>query len=282
MGRHELYLSVVLGAFCAGAAAGAPFTVPINTAQSNVSVQLCISGSCGSDTSPASGYMTIDVDDVDTLGTITAYDFRIALTEPLNIVVSFGILGRLTVNMNNFAVFGATPGVAVGPVPISGGSFSIPGIPSLQSGTYDYLATGIVCTLLQGQSPPIPCSGNADLSQQPQGTTTLAGTISSPSRVVTIVSTLNESGPIDPTNPGLGTLTITGTIRGSLLVPVPPCPGDVNGDGAVNTADLAVLLGNFGQSVPPNTGGDLTGNGVVNTADLAQLLGVFGTICADH
>lgn len=64
------------------------------------------------------------------------------------------------------------------------------------------------------------------------------------------------------------------------LVTTPPsCPGDVNGDSAVNTADLTVLLGNFGTSVTPNTGGDLDGNGFVNTADLTALLGAFGTIC---
>lgn len=56
----------------------------------------------------------------------------------------------------------------------------------------------------------------------------------------------------------------------------PPCPGDVTGDGAVNTADLTALLGHFGASVPAGTGGDLNADGFVNTADLTILLGSFG------
>ena len=57
------------------------------------------------------------------------------------------------------------------------------------------------------------------------------------------------------------------------------CVGDLNGDNAVNTADLTILLGGFGTSVTPGSGGDVNGDGVVNTADLTQLLGRFGTTC---
>lgn len=59
----------------------------------------------------------------------------------------------------------------------------------------------------------------------------------------------------------------------------PPCPGDINADGRVNTADLTQLLGNFGHAVTPNTGGDINGDGFVNTADLTALLGNFGRVC---
>ena len=51
-----------------------------------------------------------------------------------------------------------------------------------------------------------------------------------------------------------------------------PCPSDLNADGAVNAADLATMLGNWG-----NAGtGDLNGDGTVNAADLAALLGAWG------
>ncbi|MDY7108301.1 MAG: hypothetical protein SYC29_06655 [Planctomycetota bacterium] len=50
------------------------------------------------------------------------------------------------------------------------------------------------------------------------------------------------------------------------------CVGDLDGDQLVNTADLLILLGNWGTSGP----GDLDGNGVVNTADLLTLLGNWG------
>ncbi len=64
----------------------------------------------------------------------------------------------------------------------------------------------------------------------------------------------------------------------------PPCActrssGDANGDCQINGADLSVLLGQFGQSVPPNTGADFNGDGAVNGADLSVLLGQFGEPC---
>jgi uncharacterized delta-60 repeat protein len=63
-------------------------------------------------------------------------------------------------------------------------------------------------------------------------------------------------------------------------VPPPvPCPEDLTGDGAVNTADLVEFLGRFGQTVTPGSAGDLTGDGQVNTADLTQFLGRFGQSC---
>lgn len=58
-----------------------------------------------------------------------------------------------------------------------------------------------------------------------------------------------------------------------------PCPGDVNGDGIVDTTDLGILLGAFGSAVRPGTGADLNGDGVVDTVDLGALLGAFGGVC---
>jgi len=60
----------------------------------------------------------------------------------------------------------------------------------------------------------------------------------------------------------------------------PPCPGDVNGDGMVDLADLAVLLAHFGMdSGATLLNGDLDGNGSVDLADLALLLAQFGNVC---
>jgi len=49
-------------------------------------------------------------------------------------------------------------------------------------------------------------------------------------------------------------------------------PGDLNGDGVVNAADLAIMLGAWGTAGP----GDLNSDGTVNAADLAILLGSWG------
>ncbi|MCB9838520.1 MAG: hypothetical protein H6813_04210 [Phycisphaeraceae bacterium] len=60
------------------------------------------------------------------------------------------------------------------------------------------------------------------------------------------------------------------------LAPVANCPADLNGDDAIDTADLGILLGQFGTAGPS---ADLNNDGVVDTADLGILLGQFGTTC---
>ncbi len=52
------------------------------------------------------------------------------------------------------------------------------------------------------------------------------------------------------------------------------CVADLDGDGDVDSGDLAILLGNWG----PNAGhpADFNGDGMVNAADLAVLLGTWG------
>lgn len=57
-----------------------------------------------------------------------------------------------------------------------------------------------------------------------------------------------------------------------LTTAAPPCPADLNGDGSVGGADLAILLGTWGTSGPA----DLDGDGAVTSADLAILLGAWG------
>jgi hypothetical protein len=62
----------------------------------------------------------------------------------------------------------------------------------------------------------------------------------------------------------------------SITLPSAPCPGDLNGDNVVDTADLGILIGEFGI---PGALADLNEDGTVDTADLGILIGVFGTSC---
>lgn len=55
-------------------------------------------------------------------------------------------------------------------------------------------------------------------------------------------------------------------------IPTDECEADLDGDGFVNGADLAILLGDWGQV----SGDDLDGLGVIDGADLAILLGAWG------
>ncbi len=76
--------------------------------------------------------------------------------------------------------------------------------------------------------------------------------------------------------PGNSTPT---TATFTTFVPPPPCTADFNADGFVNTTDLLLLLGVFGQTVPPFSLGDINGDGHVTTVDLLRLLGEFGRAC---
>lgn len=55
-----------------------------------------------------------------------------------------------------------------------------------------------------------------------------------------------------------------------------PCPGDANGDNAVDLADLNLVLANFGSNT---SNGDVNGDGTVDLADLNLVLANFGTTC---
>ncbi len=60
------------------------------------------------------------------------------------------------------------------------------------------------------------------------------------------------------------------------------CPGDANGDGLVDLADLAVLLAAYGTSAGDgnfNANADFDFNGRIDLADLAALLARFGRQC---
>jgi hypothetical protein len=68
---------------------------------------------------------------------------------------------------------------------------------------------------------------------------------------------------------GVGTGTVTVTQAGTCPV---NCPADLDGDGQVGAADLAILLGQWGGA----GSADLNNNGNVGAEDLALLLGEWG------
>lgn len=54
------------------------------------------------------------------------------------------------------------------------------------------------------------------------------------------------------------------------------CPPDLDGSGAVNGVDLAVILQNWGAPTPKYPQSDIDGDGLVNGADLAIVLSSWG------
>jgi hypothetical protein len=53
------------------------------------------------------------------------------------------------------------------------------------------------------------------------------------------------------------------------------CPGDLDGGGSVDTADLSLMLMSFGTAMPGDPA-DLDADGAVNTADISLMLLSFG------
>ncbi|HVZ92999.1 MAG TPA: hypothetical protein VG797_00670, partial [Phycisphaerales bacterium] len=170
------------------------------------------------------------------------------------------------------------PGAVLGPNALgAGGAFSFPGVTANLFGSLTYNATGLVCTALQGSG--LPCSATRDLSENnPVTFDNVAGTVTSASRVVTLVSNIDQTTPLDPSNPSLGTVRIFGTIRGSVSVPV-PCAGDANSDGAVGLADIAVIIQGWGNTGFPRISGDLSEDGAVGLPDIAQVIQNWGHTC---
>lgn len=66
-----------------------------------------------------------------------------------------------------------------------------------------------------------------------------------------------------------------------IVCTAPPvgCLGDVNSDGVIDLADLAIVLGNFGMTGATMADGDADGDGDVDLSDLATVLSVFGQTC---
>jgi len=259
-------------------AAATPIRVPVDQTQSSVTVTLCIAGRCDADTSPVTGELWIQLAPLETPASLTLYDFTFALTETLQFNISWGFLGNFAATGSNITLLYATPFVPHPPAAVTGGAFTCANVPALTTGTMSYTATGVPCAALQGAGKP--CTDSVNLADQGVQTGDLAGTVSvSPARVVTVVMQPNFSGPLDPQNPSLGTITVTGTVRGAVAVPL---RGDVNLDGVVDGRDVAafaaVLLQPDGFAWPERFAADLNDDQLFDAADtalfIAALLGV--------
>jgi hypothetical protein len=79
--------------------------------------------------------------------------------------------------------------------------------------------------------------------------------------------------------PPFGVVSVTVTrirMAGTITGDVTGCAGDLNFDGIVDTADLGLLITQFGSD---NEQGDLNDDNAVDTADLGILISQFGSFC---
>lgn len=128
---------------------------------------------------------------------------------------------------------------------------------------------------ITAQSGTVTIPGfTANRSYQVQWWNTYTGTVSSTAQV-----TSNSSGVISLAVSNL--TTDTAVQISDPILPSPTAmptsvacglPGDLNCSGKVDSADLLILLGNFGKSGV----GDINNSGKVDSADLLILLGNFG------
>ncbi len=88
------------------------------------------------------------------------------------------------------------------------------------------------------------------------------------------------SGDAEGTDPAV-LVTITGNmnVTAHFTDGTSDCPEDLTGDGTIDLADLAELLGHYGDTGAGPEDGDFDGDGDVDLADLAQLISVYGQDC---
>ncbi|MCA9312551.1 MAG: hypothetical protein KDA21_15155 [Phycisphaerales bacterium] len=109
---------------------------------------------------------------------------------------------------------------------------------------------------------------------------------------------LDDSGPVDQSGmllPGEYEIVVDGSIDSyanggldqvtfdwTITFTSPPvaCPGDADGDLAVDFADLNLLLAHWSETTAPGMDGDVDGSGMVDFADLNLLLAHWGENCA--
>ncbi len=256
------------------------FDVTLNPTLSSVTATLTVQGQSGTDTSPIAGSMRIRLDSAGTPASIELHDFAFQALEPLNISIIFRIftipIGSILVNATDVSVEYATPGVIMGPVPIVANGFEFSDVPANSDGSAGYTATGTVCTLLQAQTPPADCSGTLDLAETgTQNASSLPGTITISGRTATVSGSINISGPIDPENPDLGVLAISGTFVGTGQIPF--CPGDFDQNGSVAVPDIFAYLSAWFAGLPS---ADIDGTPGVGVPDIFAFLARWFGSCA--
>jgi len=242
-------------------AVASPTSLTIDSSQSSVSVTLCLtacSTQCGTDTSPVAGSITLSPDCLTNTTAITLYDYAFQLTHDMAFHLNYGFCGRFDATTSSLALHYATPGTPQPPTSVSGGTFTYSDVPQNSSGTMSYTATGLVCVGLQASG--YPCSDSIDLSSLGTSSITITGSYSASGRILNVTITINSSVPIDPNNPGLGTLTTVGTIKASGAAPLPSvddfvgvllgsisatdliCESDINQDGLTDGRDVAAYM----------------------------------------
>jgi hypothetical protein len=185
---------------------------------------------------------------------------RAAIWSPSGVCTSLGVLPPLTTLSESQAL-------SIAPADPVGGTTIVVG---------QDIATNTGLVWWRGSPPVAPGSGSFEL--------TLANQLQTSNCLWEIirVTDVNAKGWLLAVANALGEANEQRTL---LLLPY-DCPGDLTMDGIVEAADLAVLLGQWGQDCVTTYSceciADLDGVAPVGANDLAILLGAWGTACSTN
>ncbi len=178
----------------------------VDSGTSTLAVELCVLGTCDTQTSALGGFLVAALDDNATPGSIALRNFDLQATSDYTFHLNYGFLGNIVAHARSLRIYHASPGAAQPFFPIAAGQYTILNVPYRTSGTADYTASGGICSLIQAQGRP--CSTNLDLSTLGQNTIDqLLGTIQVSNGVVRIHLDFSFTSPLDPMNPDLGTIS---------------------------------------------------------------------------
>ncbi len=260
-----------------------PIPITINSSQTSVNVQLCLTVSgvtrCSNDASRVAGTSWVKLQPVLAPTQLTMYDFQFSLLDQIDLVLNYGVvIGRLEIHSRpppeNIVLTYPTPFEPLPPTALDGsGAYTYTDVPAQPTGIINYNTTNFVCLFMQAQG--LPCMDSIDISQNGVQSATLGGTLTvDGNRVVTAIMMPNVSAPLDPKNPTLGALTITGTIRGTATLPL---RGDADLNGIVDAGDIQAFVDIL---VSPDTATwqqrfavDMNDDDVFDAADATSLAG---------
>ena len=262
---------VVAALMATSAAQALPANLTIDQSRSSITVTLTILSSSATDSSPVTGYYTLNLNHQSGPTQLGLTDFRAALTRNLTLNVNLGFLGRFNSNANNLVVYYEHPGMLFGPVPLTGGSFTLAGVPTLSTGTLAYTATGFVCTSLQ--SSGMACTSTIDLSTQPATQQTVTGTLTVNNGIASVTGSIDSTQPLDSNNPTLGSIHVTGTVVASGPI---VCAADFNLDHAVDFFDYLDFVQAFATG---GAGADFNHDAVVDFFDYLDFVDAFAAGC---
>lgn len=241
MFRFESVLLVV----CTGAPLLAgPIELVVDQTQSSADIELCLtitSTACDTDTSPVAGTITISLDCPPAPGEVTLHDFALQMVEDVDFLLDYGAQGQFIATGRDVGLNYADPGNPMPQAALIADAFTYADVPAVAEGQLDYEATGFICFTFQLSG--YNCVDTIDLSTIALDPLTIDGTLVVSGSDVSVVLDVNISGPMDPNNPDLGTITIDATIVALGTIPPPCCPGDLTGDDRVALDDLGKLVG---------------------------------------